>query len=147
MSVQRMLSGEITTPVEKRVCCSNKEEYATSKRSFQQKYKYRSRKNDINHKWSCFNTQAARRGLEQKLTIDQYSTLVALSCTYCGYRSQGYSTTLIGVDRIDSSQREYTLTNCVPCCSKCNFMKGNLEHHDFLTQVRAIAKWRTGIRF
>ena len=70
-----------------------------------------------------------------------------LSCTYCGYRSQGYSTTLIGVDRIDSSQREYTLTNCVPCCSKCNFMKGNLEHHDFLAQVRAIAKWRTGIRF
>ena len=108
---------------------------------------YRSRKNDVKHKWSCFNTQAARRGINQHLTFEQCATLTALCCTYCGYRSTQSSTNLIGVDRIDSSRREYALPNCVPCCSKCNFMKGQLDHSTFLAQVRAIASWRTGVRF
>ena len=119
----------------------------TNHHSRSQQRQYRSRRNDVKHKWSCFNTQAARRGINQHLTFEQYATLTALCCTYCGYRSTQSSTNLIGVDRIDSSRREYALPNCVPCCSKCNFMKGQLDHSSFLAQVRAIASWRTGVRF
>ena len=108
-----------------------------------QQWQYRSRKNDVKHKWSCFKSQAKHRGIDQQLTLEQYATLIALPCTYCGYGSAHTSTDLIGVDRIDSSRREYTLSNCVPCCSTCNFMKGRLDHNDFLAQVRAIARWRT----
>ena len=34
----------------------------------------RDRSQDIGHKWSCFKLQAARRGIVQALTLDQFST-------------------------------------------------------------------------
>ena len=35
----------------------------------------------------------------------------------------------VGIDRIDSTKRQYCLLNCLPCCATCNFMKGYIEHH------------------
>ena len=112
----------------------------------------RTRCNDIKHKWSTFNSQAGRRGIVQGLTFQEYSALVNMPCSYCGQGSRPAGSSegprrLVGVDRIDSGNRHYCLYNCVPCCSKCNFMKGSLDHHEFLSQVRAIAAWRTGVQF
>ena len=111
--------------------------------------KYRNRSQDWKHKWSVFKAQAKKRHIEQKLELHQYLTLIQLPCTYCG-KGVGHDARTpeyVGIDRIDSDKREYCLSNCVPCCSACNFMKGATRHHQFLNQVRAIAKWRTGVEF
>ena len=45
----------------------------------------RTRINDVKHKWSSFESQAARRGIVQGLTFQEYSVLVNMPCTYCGH--------------------------------------------------------------
>ena len=102
---------------------------------------------DIGHKWSCFKLQAARRGIVQALTLDQFSTMVQMPCAYCGHGANNRHASVVGIDRIDSSVREYSLRNCVPSCSTCNFMKGSLDPRVFLNKIRAIAAWRTGVHF
>ena len=107
----------------------------------------RDRSQDLGHKWSCFNTQARRRGITQCLSMEQYSTLVQLPCAYCGKGAVGQHASCVGIDRIESSVKEYSLQNCVPSCSTCNFMKGALDSRVFLNKVRQIAAWRTGVKF
>ena len=73
----------------------------------------RDRSRDVRHKWNCFNSQAARRGIVQQLTWEQFSTLVQKPCTYCGGGANEQSAALVGIDRIDSAVRRYALANCV----------------------------------
>ena len=81
---------------------------------------------DVKHKWSTFNSQAARRGIAQCLNYDQYVVLIRMPCAYCGHCPlDGF----VGIDRIDSTKRQYCLLNCLPCCATCNFMKGSIDHH------------------
>ena len=47
------------------------------------------------------------------------------------------SQTRIGIDRINSCGN-YEITNCVPCCAKCNFMKGSLNYREFVDHARRI---------
>lgn len=42
-----------------------------------------------------------------------------------------------GIDRIDSSEG-YTLTNVIPCCTKCNRMKLNYTTRDFIDHISKI---------
>jgi hypothetical protein len=46
-------------------------------------------------------------------------TLIKKPCYLCGYKS----TKGIGLDRVDNTQREYTLDNVKPCCYSCNILK------------------------
>jgi hypothetical protein len=69
-------------------------------------------------------SNARRRGIEFTLTFEQYSSIVSENkCLYCGgplpYRGSG----------IDRKHFEigYVIGNCVPCCSRCNDLKGRLE--------------------
>jgi hypothetical protein len=101
---------------------------------------HRDRSKDIRHKWSSFNSQAARRTIDQQLTFEQFSVLVKMACNYCGMGGN------MGIDRIDSSVRTYALNNCVPCCATCNFMKGSLPTDVFMAKILAIAAWRAGKR-
>ena len=48
------------------------------------------------------------------------------------------SQTRIGIDRLDS-YGDYITTNCVPCCARCNFMKGSLDYMEFVEHTRLIA--------
>lgn len=43
-----------------------------------------------------------------------------------------------GIDRVDNSVG-YTIENCVPCCTSCNFMKGKMTKDDFIEKVSQIA--------
>ena len=111
--------------------------------------KYRNRAQDYKHKWSVFKTQATKREIERRLDFEQYVALIQMPCTYCGKGAgrDPSNTKFVGIDRIDSDMRVYCLSNCVPSCATCNFMKGAMSHGHFLSQVRAIAKWRTGVQF
>src|SRR5574337_1096902 len=80
----------------------------------------------------------ARCGMVFDLTIEQFDKLTAQPCHYCGQFSPTHS--YCGVDRVDDTLG-YTLANCVPCCSTCNYMKHKLSLDDFITQVSLIYEW------
>jgi hypothetical protein len=68
------------------------------------------------------------------------SRLFNLPCFYCGGVSKWEDQEPVcGVDRVDNSLG-YVETNVVPCCIKCNFMKGSLQVKEFIEQCEKIAK-------
>lgn len=42
-----------------------------------------------------------------------------------------------GIDRVDNSVG-YVLSNCVPCCSTCNRMKGTMSSEEFKEKIKLI---------
>lgn len=78
------------------------------------------------------------------LSPQQFLYLVKQPCHYCGTlpstRTKGeYQSEVNGIDRIDSSQG-YSIDNCVPCCTMCNYMKLDYSKNEFLYHVEKIYK-------
>lgn len=89
------------------------------------------RNNDIVYrKYKSMEKGALMRGIEFKITMNEYSQFHGKPCHYCGIQS-------IGLDRIDSAIC-YRLDNVVPCCTVCNMMKGTLERDAFITHCKRI---------
>ena len=42
-----------------------------------------------------------------------------------------------GIDRLNP-ENGYSIENCVPCCSTCNYMKHTQQTSDFLEHVKKI---------
>ena len=89
-----------------------------------------------------YRYSAKERNLEWKLTTSEFVSLVTSSCHYCGSEPSNrklgnYVIEVNGIDRVDSS-KGYVLNNCVPCCSKCNYMKLDLTREDFLEHISKI---------
>jgi uncharacterized Fe-S cluster-containing MiaB family protein len=76
--------------------------------------------------------------------------LIHQSCFYCGtaptQRQIRYGrkdkkklsdVAINGIDRIDSTIG-YTISNCVPCCTICNYMKQSFSQDVFLKQINKI---------
>jgi hypothetical protein len=90
---------------------------------------------------------AGARGREWSLTDAQFEELITSDCFYCGappveiparkghFKFPGSAG---GIDRIDSS-KGYTIDNCRPCCSSCNYMKSADSDLKFLENVFRIA--------
>lgn len=78
------------------------------------------------------------------LNFDDFIILTAKPCHYCGSPPSNsftfkHGATFIysGLDRVDSSL-PHNLSNCVPCCKRCNLVKSNRSLTDFLSWVEAI---------
>lgn len=86
-------------------------------------------------KWS-----AGKRKLTFAVTKERAIALLSLPCTYCGYMdirtiNNGLGRRTVtgpcnGIDRVDNSLG-YIEGNMVPCCRKCNAMKGSLGAAEF----------------
>lgn len=84
------------------------------------------------------NITEQKRNIKFNITPDEWNTLIYNPCYICGYKDP-YG---IGIDRVDNSIREYTIDNCKPCCSSCNFMKSTLKLEDIKITCNRIAnKW------
>lgn len=84
---------------------------------------------------------AKKRGIEFDLPLEDFEIMTAMECHYCGgfsvewdERSRGN-----GIDRKDST-KGYSIKNCVPCCSKCNFVKNSMPYKDFINYIKRIAE-------
>lgn len=86
-----------------------------------------------------YRNNAKRRGIEFQLTSDEFKELVEQPCHYCGGHSSEYDTRSRGngIDRKDSSIG-YIVDNCVPCCSKCNFIKNDMPYNDFKNYIKKV---------
>jgi hypothetical protein len=107
--------------------------------SFTQKNKESLIKNIRN----SYKKNALQRGYSFELSDNYFTDLIFSNCYYCnvtpnnkikkGNKSICYN----GVDRKDNNDN-YTESNCVPCCGKCNIMKNKWSHDDFLSHITKI---------
>lgn len=89
---------------------------------------------------------AKSRNISWNLSNNDFLNLISSNCFYCGskpekhirYKTIGYSN---GIDRIDSNL-DYNISNCVPCCTKCNIMKLNYPIKDFLEHINKIFQYQ-----
>lgn len=116
----------------------------------------------LNRHWYDYRRNAERRGYKWELTKEEFLSLVTQDCAYCGSKPKikewlanvGRSPDgenirqkvkslekVNGVDRRDNTLG-YALTNCVPCCSTCNFLKRMLTADKFIEHVLRIAMHR-----
>lgn len=92
--------------------------------------------------YADYKYSAKIRNISWDLQFSDFVDLVSKSCYYCGQepilRNQNnYEIFANGIDRIDSS-KGYSVDNCVPCCSRCNYMKLDLSVNDFLNHISKI---------
>lgn len=96
--------------------------------------------------YRAYKKSADKRGLNFNLTLEDLKSLCVLPCYYCGNTSEIKSLSRMklvanGIDRIDSTLG-YTLENCVPCCSFCNYSKRNLSPQEFLDHINKIYNYQ-----
>ena len=106
----------------------------------------------INSMFTAYKESAKTRKIEFNLSGEDFQKLINLNCVYCGqepeerklktYDKSGnekepYTGKVNGIDRVDNS-KGYEINNCVPCCKKCNRMKGVLSYRDFKQQISKI---------
>ena len=88
---------------------------------------------------------AERRGLEFSLSDGYTEAMLRNNCFYCGVEPQKTRSSTDtygvfkynGIDRADST-KGYVMGNVVPCCQRCNMMKGNMNQQDFIGHIRKI---------
>ena len=95
---------------------------------------------------------ARQRDLHFELTKEEHLYLIGQTCFYCGSppvmpvtkqaKKIGIPFLHHGIDRKDSTIG-YIKTNCVSCCSKCNYMKHTLNIAEFISHCHLIAKTHT----
>jgi hypothetical protein len=80
--------------------------------------------------------RADKTEIKWSLTYEDFASLCSIpNCHYCDkplnrakYKADSGSTSML-LDRKDSEQ-DYTINNCVPCCSICNDTKGRYISYD-----------------
>lgn len=80
-----------------------------------------------------------KKGIEMRLTKEEYDNIKLLPCYLCGIKSSSFHKN--GIDRIDSSIKEYNPHNSRSCCYHCNLMKNNLDLQLFLDKCNEINKF------
>src|SRR5260370_33511777 len=81
-----------------------------------------------------YQRKAKQRGLSFTLTLDQFISILAKPCFYCGETYE-----IRGLDRVDN-RLSYYVENLVAACSECNFMKRVMTKDRFIRRAVKIAK-------
>lgn len=96
--------------------------------------------------WRAYHCSVKVRKLSFKLSRKEFRSLITAPCYYCGAapsrRAEAQSGMFLlynGIDRMDSA-KGYEKSNCVPCCTPCNFLKKDIPIIDFIQRIRTIAK-------
>lgn len=110
------------------------------------------------------SSSAKRRAILFDLSLDDCKNILQKNCMYCNgeprlyssyftrYGKKRYSSAtetaisnswirVNGIDRIDSNIG-YVLSNCVPCCTDCNYAKRSKSVADFLNHIKRIYEFQ-----
>lgn len=89
-------------------------------------------------RYSSYRINARSHGRNFDLTLEDFDNITKQPCYYCGeFNGVFQGIAFSGVDRIDSS-KGYTKDNVVPCCGKCNRMKGDLQQNHWIQHMQKI---------
>lgn len=101
----------------------------------------------FNQAISRYRQNARRRRIRWGLPEFYAKQLMLLDCFYCGakpaerlistHRPWWGALKINGIDRLNSRDH-YTPDNCVPCCSRCNYAKGQMSSREFLAWIRRV---------
>lgn len=80
---------------------------------------------------------AEKRNLVFDISEELFIELIHDDCFYCGQTAFEKRN---GIDRIDNTIG-YSKDNLVPCCFKCNQMKGKLQLNEFLSHIVKILEY------
>lgn len=98
-----------------------------------------------------YKRTAKTKGLKFCLKTDEFFIITKQNCTYCGclpnkkvsssWKNRKINGDYIynGLDRLDNN-KGYILSNVVPCCSLCNYLKRNLTVKQFKAHIKKIYK-------
>lgn len=101
----------------------------------------------FNSLFGSYSHGAKTRGLPFELTKDEAKILFKQNCFYCGVPPSKYfcktgmngAYLFNGIDRKDNSKDiGYILSNCVTCCTICNYRKSNTDVEDFIEWVKRV---------
>jgi len=106
----------------------------------------------MNQMMATYKWQAMKRDLVFSLSSAEFKEITSRVCSYCGdapeYSYQGASCKTSyrynGIDRLNNSIG-YVLSNCVPCCKVCNFMKRTNSLEEFLNKCKQIVEYQAGV--
>ena len=66
------------------------------------------------------------------LTELDFNNIIKQSCHYCNKKPAN------GIDR-KNHRKGYFKSNCLPCCSLCNYLKGPYSYNKFITHIKKIS--------
>jgi len=91
----------------------------------------------VAYKFATLRARCKRLGMLMTIPRDIFTEIISMPCEYCGgsLPKAGY-----GLDRKDNSLG-YTSENSVPCCTRCNTMKGALLTYE---EMKLIWNMRLG---
>lgn len=97
--------------------------------------------------YEAYQHKAFLRGHAFELTEQQFYSLIASQCHYCGrppyHQHQKYEPRVRnGIDRADNA-KGYTLENSRPCCGTCNAAKGVMSEQQFIELAQRIAAFQS----
>jgi hypothetical protein len=122
----RFVNAEAIKAQKKAYACFNKDKISTQQRRWREK----------NLPFQAIlgaKRRMKKMGLTVEITKDDFNFLMHQPCSYCGKIYK-----INSVDRIDS-KKGYLKDNVQPICYRCNIMKSNLTHKDFLEHIKNIA--------
>lgn len=111
-----------------------KERERWRKRNARRARERRENKNTPHWIWQDTRQADKRRGYENDLTKEFIKEQILKGCSYCG--SEELRMTL---DRIDNSLG-HTMSNVVPACIRCNYVRGNMPYEAWLVVARAMKR-------
>ena len=94
---------------------------------------------DVLFRYSHYKSDAKRRDKEFILSIDEFDNITSKPCYICGKYTNGSSYS--GIDRLDN-EIGYVLSNCIPCCDKCNRIKYTYTLEDTFKHLSDIYKFQ-----
>lgn len=102
-----------------------------------------------NNVLAAYRKRCKDKGLLWQLSDEEAICFFRQDCQYCGCSPSSIQTARSGtyvyngIDRVDSLLG-YTLANCVPCCSTCNYAKNDLPLSEFRNWVERISSYWLG---
>jgi hypothetical protein len=111
--------------------------------------KFTDEENLISIKLKSFKDSAKKRGYDCLLTKEQVKNLIFQNCYYCNkeplmFRRKYPNIKYNSIDRVDNDVG-YLIENCVPCCRKCNMLKGALTEIMIIRLYEIIQKRKNEI--
>lgn len=103
-----------------------------------------------NATYASYKKSAHKRELSFTLTEKEFLELTQQVCHYCGSIPENKTVlssgefVYNGIDRKDNTLG-YELTNCLPCCGRCNRAKGTMSYNEFMQFVANVFNYRNGI--
>jgi hypothetical protein len=97
---------------------------------------------DCNWLFHQYKRKAIQRSYRWALSLKTFTRLIHSPCHYCKADGTNHYGNLRynGVDRKENTQG-YLPANVVPCCGRCNRMKGTLSYSEFLQHVKRISRF------